>query len=324
MTPILSIIIAVHNNQETLKRCIDSFYYKVEKLGNIEIICINDHSNDNSLRIINEYKNIEIFNSDKRGLGNSRNCGIKYSRGKYLWFIDADDEINEYALNKEFLRLLNNDIELFLLGIEKISRSKTNVIINKYDGLYNIRNDSKKVKKLFIDNILNNSWNKIYRKEVIIKNHLKFDEVSSVEDILFNCKYLQHISTIYTLKEVFYKYYIYSNTSTKWNWEMDKLDVSILMLGTLKRAEKDNYAINNTVFSRVATDTLIGNEINIIDKLDDINYKDYKKNFTSKKMKVLNSYCKYSIIPKYLIKTIIAKSKLLSYIYVRRYLFDRG
>lgn len=324
MAPILSIIIAVHNNQDTLKKCIDSFYYKVKDLKNVEVLCINDHSNDNSLRIIKEYKKIKIYNSNKKGLGNSRNCGIENSKGGYLWFIDADDEINGSALNNKFLNLLENDIEMFLLGVEKINLNKTSVITNKHEKKYNVRKNSREVRRLFIDNILNNSWNKIYKRKIILENHLKFDDVSSVEDILFNCKYFQHINNVYTLNEVFYRYYIYSNTSTKWHWEADKLDVSIYMLNMLKRTEKENYAVNRTVFSRIATDTLIGNEINIMDNLNSINFNDYKKYFMAKKMRILNSYCQYSLIPKYLVKTIIAKSKLVSYFYVKRCLIGRG
>ncbi|MHC5519918.1 glycosyltransferase [Limosilactobacillus vaginalis] len=175
------------------------------------------------LDIVKQYKKIKICNSPKYGLGPSRNCGIQNANAKYIWFIDADDELCDESIDNKFLTLLEkSDSDLFLLGVEKISQNKDVYLLNKNAGSYKFNENSEEIQNLFLDNIFNNSWNKLYRKKVIDQDKkCCFDEVSSVEDILFNCKFLTIANEVTVINKVFYKYYIYSKTSTKWRWQED-------------------------------------------------------------------------------------------------------
>ena len=91
MSPIFSIIIPFYNSEKTLYNCIKSIIdQKIERY--IEILAIDDSSNDNSLKIFNKNfkkkKYIKIFkNSKNRGVSYSRNIGIKNSKGKYIVFL---------------------------------------------------------------------------------------------------------------------------------------------------------------------------------------------------------------------------------------------
>lgn len=323
----LSIIIAVHNNSKTLKKCLDSFYNKVKTFKNVEIICINDHSSDSSIEIIKKYKNIRVFNSNKRGLGNSRNCGIEHSKGKFLWFIDADDEINGVELNNSFLEKLKNcKTEVILLGVEKINGKKQVFLVNKAEGIYSLHGDTSRNNSLFKDNIFNNSWNKLYKREIILKNNLKFDDVSSVEDIMFNCKFFYFVNTIYVFNRVFYKYYIYSKTSTKWHFEEDKLKVSINMINQLVKLEKRHSDfINKGLVIRIAVDTLIGNEINLYLLMDNnSSFERYKRILNKNDLEPLKKYCKGHVDDfHYYLKMTIANSPILSYLYIKRMISNK-
>jgi glycosyltransferase involved in cell wall biosynthesis len=91
--PKVSIVIPVYNVENYLKECLNSLINQTFK--DIEIICVNDGSTDNSLNILNEYSQndnrIKVFNQSNSGAAISRNNGIKEANGEYLAILDADD-----------------------------------------------------------------------------------------------------------------------------------------------------------------------------------------------------------------------------------------
>lgn len=98
---LISIIIPVFNTGKYLKEAIDSVFFQTYK--NFEIICINDCSTDNSLKILSLYKDkITIINNDvNMGASYSRNVGIKASLGDFIAFLDADDLWDKSKLEKQ-------------------------------------------------------------------------------------------------------------------------------------------------------------------------------------------------------------------------------
>lgn len=95
--PKVSIIIPVYNTSEYLVRCLDSAINQT--LDDIEIVCINDCSTDNSMLILNRYmkkhQNVIVINLPKnQGVSNARNVGIERANGEYIGFIDSDDYVD--------------------------------------------------------------------------------------------------------------------------------------------------------------------------------------------------------------------------------------
>jgi len=97
---LLSIIIPVYNVEKYIKRCLDSIL--CQKVKNYEIILVDDGSTDNSGTICDAYaqnkKNVICIHKPNGGLSDARNIGLKYCKGKYVWFVDSDDYIAENAL----------------------------------------------------------------------------------------------------------------------------------------------------------------------------------------------------------------------------------
>jgi len=92
--PLLTIAVAVYNTEKYLRECLDSVVDQTYR--NLEIICVNDCSTDNSLEILEEYatkdKRIKIIINEKNlGLGVTRNVGMEAAHGEYILFIDSDD-----------------------------------------------------------------------------------------------------------------------------------------------------------------------------------------------------------------------------------------
>ena len=94
---LISVIIPVHNASKFINKAINSILKQSYK--KIELILIDDGSEDNSLKIINEYKkkykNIRVISQKNYGAGLARNTGIECAKGAYVMFLDADDFYNK-------------------------------------------------------------------------------------------------------------------------------------------------------------------------------------------------------------------------------------
>ena len=89
----ISIIVPVYNTSKYLDECLISL--TSQTLNEIEIVCVNDGSTDNSLQILNNYKNkddrIKIIDQKNQGVCAARNAGIRAAQGEYITFVDSDD-----------------------------------------------------------------------------------------------------------------------------------------------------------------------------------------------------------------------------------------
>lgn len=109
--PNISIIIPIFNNAKYLPFCLNSIIH--QSLKNIEILCINDGSTDESLNIVKEFQKIDnriiIINQNNKGSAMARNKGIKKSKGEYIAFIDSDDMYpNNYTLELLYNKSIQN------------------------------------------------------------------------------------------------------------------------------------------------------------------------------------------------------------------------
>ena len=103
----VSVIVPVYNVESYLEECLESLVNQT--LKDIEIICINDASTDNSLQILKEYKKkysklIQIIDLKKNvGLGYARNNGLDKAQGEYIAFVDSDDYVDVTMCEKTYI-----------------------------------------------------------------------------------------------------------------------------------------------------------------------------------------------------------------------------
>jgi glycosyltransferase involved in cell wall biosynthesis len=122
----VSVIIPVYNVENYLSECLDSVCNQT--LSNIEIICVNDGSSDDSLKILNQYRQVDdrikVISQNNQGLSASRNNGLKEATGRYIYFLDSDDYIDITCLEKLYSNAVSNDSDVVLFKFQNVDDNK--------------------------------------------------------------------------------------------------------------------------------------------------------------------------------------------------------
>lgn len=168
--PILSIIIPVYNSEDYLEECLESIVSN--DLNQIEILLINDGSNDHSAKIIenysSQYQQITYYNRENSGVSSSRNFGLKKSQGKWVWFIDSDDIIQSQILKKVCKLLITTDLDVFLFQYIQFE-DKVNQKIESPVYLNNVKKEISQytaMKSLIDSKYATFPWNKIFKSSL--------------------------------------------------------------------------------------------------------------------------------------------------------------
>lgn len=123
-SPKASVIIPVYNTEKYVEEAVRSIMSQT--LKNIEIIIINDGSTDNSLSIIQDLSKedyrIQVYNQENRGLSASRNAGIDFANGKYLYFMDSDDYLEPETLESCLLKCEENSLDFIFFDADILNK----------------------------------------------------------------------------------------------------------------------------------------------------------------------------------------------------------
>ena len=125
----ISVIVPVYNVENYLVKCLDSIINQT--LTDIEIICVNDGSTDNSRQILENYKRkdsrIKIIDKQNGGLSSARNVGYKYSTGEYISYIDSDDWVDLTMLEKMYKNIKKHDCEISICAVHQYDDTKKEI-----------------------------------------------------------------------------------------------------------------------------------------------------------------------------------------------------
>lgn len=191
----VSFIIPAYNIETYLPRCIESIL--AQSYTDYEIILIDDGSNDKTGLICDEYSAshpcIKVFHQENKGLSAARNKGIDIAFGKWFWFVDGDDYLEDDTL-KHLIKLTESeDYDMIVSGYDIINEEKDNK--NKmFEHFHNKLTFKDMLIELYAPE--NNkypgyAWNKLFRASIIKNKHLRFNEkIYYNEDRLFIVNYL--------------------------------------------------------------------------------------------------------------------------------------
>ncbi len=211
----VSVIVPVYNAQDYLPECLDSILN--QSLEEIEIICVDDASSDDSPVILKEYEkkdcriHVYLLNENKGG-GYARNIGLKLAKGEYLSFLDADDFFEPDLLKHSYERSKKLNADICIYQVKRYN-NKTKQIT--HDELSFVeKNIPKKdiftaldMKSTIFSTFQTWAWNKLFRRHFIEKENILFQEIPRTNDMFFTNVALLKAKRMTVLKEelVFYR-----------------------------------------------------------------------------------------------------------------------
>ena len=259
-TPKISIIICAYNREEYLKRCLNSV--KNQTLKNIEIICADDGSTDNTLDVFRKYANkdhrFKFFTQKNSGPGVARNKAIKMATGEYIMFLDSDDWIDLNTCEELYKKVKLNDLDILLFLMKNYSEETGEYYEDSYYNLTPIPDDFEN--KVFshedISNIIFSisisACQKIYKRSLVKKVH--FAEKLLFEDNPFFWGVMLQAKRMSLLKKHFYlrSRHTSSITSEYDNKYFDVIPISNKVISIFKKLnlvnmykyQLTNYKIN--------------------------------------------------------------------------------
>lgn len=201
----LSIIIPMYNGEKYIERCLNSIYQNNNN-DSFEVLIINDGSTDKSMNIIKKckkkYNNLIIIDKQNEGVSISRNIGIENSRGDYIMFVDADDEL-KLGWYDEVKKNTNQGEDIIYFSKHKLNDSKDNLL----EYIIGCNDD---------EICIAGPYSKLFKRNLILRHHIQFNhKIINGEDMLFNIECLNHSRSIRVVNYSFYLYRIYVGQTTK-------------------------------------------------------------------------------------------------------------
>ncbi|SHF95500.1 Glycosyl transferase family 2 [Bacteroides faecichinchillae] len=185
---LLSIIIPVYNVEKYIRKTLDSIYSQSFLYEDLEVIVVNDGTPDHSMKIVAEFdkvcSNFHVINQKNKGLSGARNTGLLAAQGKYIWFVDSDDWLEDGCVDK-ILHLLKSATEdVFVFRIREYDEEGRIIIERRHpypDG-YHCTGKECMLNEKFI-----NTPVQIYvlRRKFLLDNKLDFVEGLIHEDMEF-------------------------------------------------------------------------------------------------------------------------------------------
>lgn len=223
MEELVSIVIPVYNAGNKIIKTLEILIS--QDYRNIEIIIVDDGSNDNTGDRCRQFERqdnrVKYFYTENRGSGPARNFGIQKSSGKYIFFPDADDELDPNAISIMVEGMKAKDVDLVVFGYRKANAKGKIFFEKKYDDFLN---DGKAIREDYSDYFFMNSkygiqgapWNKLFDLNLIKENKIEFPSLRRHQDECFIATYMSVSQKVHFIPDVLYTYY--ANTrSMEWD-----------------------------------------------------------------------------------------------------------
>lgn len=219
----VSVVVPIYNVEDFLEECLDSI--SNQTLDDIEVICVNDGSTDNSLDILNDYaekdSRFTVISQENAGHAVATNRGMELAKGEYLFLMDSDDILKLNALEDTVKVADEKDVDFVLFQAinyymdtdeykEQENYSMTKLADYIGDKVFNWKDI-----KQFVFKITVTPWSKLYKREFIVNSGAKFPEGLIFDDNVFFWEVLFNAQRITFLREHLFIRRWHSASSTK-------------------------------------------------------------------------------------------------------------
>lgn len=270
----ISVIIPIYNCEQYLEQCLDSITNQT--LKNIEVICVDDGSTDDSLKIVLDYserdKRIKVLTQHNQYAGVARNQGLTHAKGKYVLFLDADDFFDSSMLEKLYYKAEMEQTEVLVFDAFQYDNKQKQVINTSWEALRKrylwegIKKAEEVAEKIYAFTSPA-PWNKFFLREFVLKNDLWFQSIPRTNDLYFVYAALSCAKRIGILNEklLFYR----DNNETSLQGEGERTPTIFLeALRGLEKylKEKNIYDIYRDSYERLVVDIAFYNLSNMKSK----------------------------------------------------------
>ena len=202
----ISIVIPVYNASKYIKETLDSLlkYYN----EGFEIICVDDGSTDKSASIIekyaDKYDNVYLIRQENQHAGIARNNGLAHAKGKYVYFLDADDYAIDDSLNKAYEIAKKYRLDCLKFGAHRYDMKKKDYVDDNYKNeIFDDEDVLRYLKKeediIFRLNVT--PWSGIYRRKFLLKKKIVFNDLYCANDLSFYSRVVTNAKRIMVIND---------------------------------------------------------------------------------------------------------------------------
>lgn len=213
-SPLISVVLPTYNVAQYLQQCLKSV--AAQTYRNIEVIIIIDGATDGSYEIAQEFcktdSRFSVYWQENTGSGPARNAGLRHCKGELVMFVDPDDWIEPLLLEKLFEALSENDYDL-------VSSARTIVTCDERGDIIRVNPKHyadetimglQKVRMAYMrmldKGIVSNPTQKLYKLSIIREYNIEFPPLRRSQDVVFNYRYYNHISSLRLISYSGYNY----------------------------------------------------------------------------------------------------------------------
>lgn len=266
---LVSIIIPVYNSEQYIRKCVDSFLEQTYK--NIELILIDDGSDDDSFHILKEYQKrnkdkIFVYTQENQGVATTRNKGISYAKGWYLMFADNDDYVEPDYVETMVTEIEKTQSDMVICSCRKVDASGKTL----YEQVLT-QDEWAKYRMIA-------PWARIIRRDFVLDNKIEFGNFKLGEDSYFAITAYNATNKIRTISYIGYNW-VQRTTSVSNTTQKKGIASPLPFLTAL--AERNSKLINipNSIFEYFVIKFIVWNLYYICDSVDAVTLKKYCANY---------------------------------------------
>lgn len=211
----ISVIMPIYNGEKWLNDCMESILN--QDFCDFELIIIDDGSTDNTYSAAVMYaqsdNRVRVYKTENMGAAQARNFGVERAQGEYIYFCDADDKIEPDTLSLAYKAITDNDADLAVFGyfmeiVDKFGNIKCS---QEYtlgrNETFEFGPQSKNViLELWDKSVMYNLVNRLFKKDIIDKNNIKFLDIVLGEDMNFCSEYITFCRRVTVISNCLYHY----------------------------------------------------------------------------------------------------------------------
>lgn len=238
----ISVLIPAYNAEKYIEKCLKSI--TEQSLKNIEIIVVNDGSIDRTLEILEKLKNednrIKIITQKNQGVSSARNNALKYARGEYILWIDADDWLED-GLEELYVQAKKEKVDILVMDYWREEKGKKIYIKDEIK-----ENNIEYINEIILGKSTGYLWNKLIKTSIYKLNDINFSEkIRCGEDKVNLIKLLYFAKKIKKINKAYYYYVFNSESLSKKKYNNEDIFLKVLPDYINQIEELESYFFNN-------------------------------------------------------------------------------